>query len=371
MRNSTNIKYAFTGFILLICGNFVLAQDWPQWRGTNRDAKVTGFTAPQTWPKELTKKWNVTVGEGTDSTPALVGDKLYVFTRKEGNEAILCLNAATGVEIWSDKYEVPAISGADQGHSGPRSTPTVENGKIFTLGVTGILSCYDVETYKLLWRKNDFPGAFPRFHTAMSPVVVDNLCIGHFGNADNGAVVAYDITTGDQKWKWSGGTGYGPSYASPVVATIEGMKQVILQTERNVVSLAVSDGKLLWQIASYGGRYVASSPVADEKNSVIYGMGSNGIYALKITKEGDEFKTQPLWTDNEISLEYNTPVLRNDLLFGLTSNAKLVIFEPNDKEYKELASYQVSNGQTYAYPIVSGNRIFTSDQTSVTLWTIE
>ncbi len=138
MKTTSCLNYVFVICILLTCNICVLAQDWPQWRGINRDAKVTGFTAPQTWPKELTKKWNITVGEGTDSTPALIGDKLYVFTRKEGEEVILCLDAKTGNEIWSDKYEVPAITGADQGHSGPRSTPVIADGKIFTLGVMAL-----------------------------------------------------------------------------------------------------------------------------------------------------------------------------------------------------------------------------------------
>ena len=452
-----------SAFILLMGNLSAFAQDWPQWRGQNRDAKVTGFTAPQKWPEKLTQKWKVTVGEGTDSTPALVGDKLYVFTRKGGDEVLLCLNAGTGEEIWSDKYETPSVTGADQGHSGPRSSPSIADGKICTLGVNGTLSCLDINTHKVLWRKNDFPGALPRFHTAMSPVIVDNMCIGHFGNASDGAIVAYDLTTGEPKWKWSGGTGFGPSYASPVVATIGGTKQVIAQTEKNVVSLALADGKLLWQVEASGGRYAASSIVADEANSVVFGMKGNGCYALKITKDGDAFKTEQLWNNEQIGAEYCTPVLLNGLLFGLTSrndyycldaktgttdwsvsansnaaaeatnsnkieiipatyngntiitsagfgggrgggmggrggrgggmmgggggyaaiveagsvlfgltsNAKLVVFEPSDKEYKQVASYQVSDGQTYAYPIISGNRIFVSDQTSVTLWTIE
>ena len=82
------------------------AADWPQWRGPNRDAKVTGFTAPAAWPKELTKKWSEKVGEGV-ATPALVGDKLYVFTRKGGDEVVSCRAAADGKEVWSDKYESP------------------------------------------------------------------------------------------------------------------------------------------------------------------------------------------------------------------------------------------------------------------------
>src|SRR5262245_1816103 len=80
------------------------AQDWPQWRGPNRDAKVTGFKAPKTWPKELKQEWKVPIGEGV-STPALVGDRLYVFSRQDGNEITRCLDAKTGKEIWQDKYE--------------------------------------------------------------------------------------------------------------------------------------------------------------------------------------------------------------------------------------------------------------------------
>ena len=89
-------------FSLGACG--VFAQDWPQWRGPNRDAKAADFKAPKTWPKELTEKWKVTVGEGV-ATPALVGDKLFVFSRQDGNEITRCLNAADGKELWSEKYE--------------------------------------------------------------------------------------------------------------------------------------------------------------------------------------------------------------------------------------------------------------------------
>ena len=103
---------AFSGF----------AQDWPQWRGPNRDAKAADFKAPKTWPKELTEKWKVTVGEGV-ATPALVGDKLFVFSRQDGNEITRCLNAADGKELWSEKYESLGATGGASQHSGPRSSP--------------------------------------------------------------------------------------------------------------------------------------------------------------------------------------------------------------------------------------------------------
>ncbi len=104
MRNTIPIGGAVLGWLLLAAGNGALAQDWPQWRGPNRDAKVEGFKAPQAWPKELNQKWKVTVGGG-DASPALVGDKLYVFSREDPNEVIRCLDATTGKEVWQDKYE--------------------------------------------------------------------------------------------------------------------------------------------------------------------------------------------------------------------------------------------------------------------------
>ena len=177
----------------------VLARDWPQWRGPNRDARATDFKAPKTWPKELTQKWKITVGEGV-ATPALVGDRLYVFSREQGNEITRALNAADGKEIWQDKYDALGASGPASGFSGPRSSPAVAQGKVVTLGVRGMISCLDAATGKMLWRKDDFH-AYPMFHPSSSPMIIDGLAIAQLGGQANGALVAYDLTTGAEKWK--------------------------------------------------------------------------------------------------------------------------------------------------------------------------
>src|SRR5947207_9427330 len=151
---------AVTSLTLAIASSAV-AQNWPQWRGPERDGRSEGFKAPSTWPKELTRNWKVTVGEGV-ATPALVGDKLYVFARTDGSETTSCLDAATGKELWKDKYDSLGASGPASGFSGPRATPTIADGKVVTLGVRGVLSCLNAADGKVLWRKEEFKNATPK-----------------------------------------------------------------------------------------------------------------------------------------------------------------------------------------------------------------
>ncbi|HUV66205.1 MAG TPA: PQQ-binding-like beta-propeller repeat protein, partial [Sedimentisphaerales bacterium] len=138
MKTTGSRKIVLAICVVVIGASCAWAQDWPQWRGPDRDGKVAGFTAPQTWPQELKLKWSVPVGQG-DSTPALVGDKLYVCTRQGDEEATLCLDARTGKELWNDKYAAQAVTGAASRHPGPRSSPAVADGKVVTLGVGGVV----------------------------------------------------------------------------------------------------------------------------------------------------------------------------------------------------------------------------------------
>src|SRR6516164_7560969 len=128
MRNHYPRTGVIAGCVMLLSASCAFAQDWPQWRGPGRDARAAGFNAPKTWPKALTQKWKINVGDGV-ATPALVGGKLYVFGRENGNEVIRCVDAATGKEIWQDRYEAEGATGPASGFSGPRSSPTVADGK--------------------------------------------------------------------------------------------------------------------------------------------------------------------------------------------------------------------------------------------------
>src|SRR4030042_817015 len=217
---------------LAVCAGTVFADDWPQWRGPNRDGSVSGFKAPATWPKELTQKWKVTVGEGC-ATPALVGDRLYVFVRQGDEEVTLCLKTDDGKEVWRDKYAAQAVTDAPARHPGPRSSPAVANGKVVTFGVGGVMSCLDAAGGKLVWRKDPFPKVVPRFFTSMSPIIVDGMAIEHFGGAGNGALIAYELAGGNEKWRWDA---EGPEDASPGVMAVGGTKQIVTLTEKSSVA---------------------------------------------------------------------------------------------------------------------------------------
>jgi outer membrane protein assembly factor BamB len=394
--------------VVLLGMKALLAQDSPQWRGPNRNGLVSGFTAPQTWPKELTQKWKTTVGLG-DATPALVGEKLYVFSRQGEDEVIRCLNAADGQEAWQYKYKAKAISGpAAREHAGPRSSPAVAEGKVITLGIAGVVTCVDVESGKLAWQNDEYKDV-PRFYTSLSPVIVEGMAIVHLGGPGKGAVVAFDLADGKPKWTWNGD---GPAYASPVIMTVEGTKQFVSLTDKNIIGIDIADGKLLWQLpfAPQGMSYNAATPLVDGQTVIYTGQG-RGTKAIKVEKQGDKFVPEELWSNSDLRAQFSSPVLENGLLYGLSdrglffcldaktgkaawtdtakhgsyggllgagpvvlalpNNSELIVFKADNKQFAEVAHYKVASTSTFAAPVISGNRIFIKDQDAVTLWTLE
>lgn len=130
------------------------AQDWPQWRGPNRDGNVSGAVIPTSWPKTLKEQWKVPVGIG-HSSPVVSNGRIYVFARQGDEEVLLCLDASTGKEIWGSSQPISyEMNPAALGHGkGPKSTPVVSNGTVCTFGISGVLSCHDVATGKMKWRR--------------------------------------------------------------------------------------------------------------------------------------------------------------------------------------------------------------------------
>jgi outer membrane protein assembly factor BamB len=340
-----------------------------------------------------------------------VGDKLYVFARQGDDEVVLCLDATNGKEVWNQKYAAQAVTGAASRHPGPRSSPAVVDGKVIVLGVGGILSCLDAASGKVLWQKDPFPKVVPKFFTSYSPIVVDGMVIAYLGGAGNGAIIAFDLTSNQEKWRWAQ---EGPDYGSPVLLTVAGIQQVVTPTEKSIVGIAITDGKLLWQLpfAPVSRSYNAATPIV-VGSTVIYTGAGRGTHAVKIEKTADGFAPQELWSNPDLAVQFNTPVLKDGLLFGLSdrnnlfcldaqtgqttwkdtathgsrgfgamvdagncllvldNDSDLVILQPDGKSCNEIKRYKVSETPTYSTPVLADKRIFIKDENTVTLWTVE
>jgi outer membrane protein assembly factor BamB len=152
--------------------------EWPQFRGPNRDGALASFAEPKAWPDRLTQKWKVEVGEG-HASPILIGNRVYVFTRQGANEVMQAIDADTGKTIWQSRYAAPVkVNPAAEAHGpGPKSTPTFADGRIFTLGMGGIVSAFDAASGTQLWQK---PGGstLPRPTSCSSPSSSSRSCAG-------------------------------------------------------------------------------------------------------------------------------------------------------------------------------------------------
>lgn len=409
MKKTNRLFVMMAGMLILGMTTSAFSQDWPQWRGANRDGKVSGFEAPKLWPAELDLKWKITVGLG-DASPVMAGGKLYSFTRMEGDEVIMCLDASTGKEIWQNKYPAMAITGpASSQHPGPRSTPAVGDGKIVTLGIGGVLSCLDSGTGKVIWRNEEYTKELPPFYTGLSPIIANGMCIVHLGGKEKGDIIAFDLKTGKEKWKCDSD---GPSYSSLALMKVDRKKQIVDLTEKSLVGVDLESGKVLWQLAAPTANrfYNAASPVIDDQTVILTGQGQ-GTKAIKVEKQGNEFIAKEVWKNAELGTKWNTPVLKDGFLFGLSDGRKLycmnaktgetvwvdtkmqndfgeivdagsllialpqtsnlVIFKPDTKAYTEVAIIKVADTPTFSFPVLAGNKIFIKDKESLAMLAIK
>ena len=392
----------------LITAAGVAADDWPQWRGPERDGVAGSFQAPAVWkPDALTKKWSITVGEG-HASPVIAGDRVFMFSREGERETMRCLALADGKELWKESHEVPySPSFAARKHGkGPKATPTVAGDRVFGLGIAGHVSAWDANSGRVLWRK-DFSGNFkqasPEFGAAASPIVDGDTMIVHVGGKDGGALTAFDVATGAERWKW---TGDGPGYTSPVIATFGGVRQLVTQTQRRCVALSPADGKLLWEMpftTPYEQNSVTPLVMGD---LVIFGGVGKPTFAVKVNGKS----ASTVWEAREITLYMSTPVLAGSRLYGMSDKSRgslfsldaasgrllwksegrlgenasvtrlgerllvlsttgdMTIHEPAGEALREIAKYKVAETPVWSSPALAGSRILIKDLDTLVAW---
>ncbi len=384
--------------------------DYPQWRGPARDGSAAAFVEPAEWPDALTRQWRVDVGTGY-GTPLIIGDRVYTFTRQDGDEVLSAVDTGTGRLVWSTRYPAPyrANAGTERHGPGPKSTPTFYEGTLFTLGISGIVSAFDTGDGTLLWQ-HSASAVDPLYATAMSPLAYDGNVVFHVGGHDAGALTAFDARTGDITWQWDGD---GPGYASPILSTFDGTRQLVTITQEHVVGLSAATGELLWE-----REFVSNStnnsitPIAYDDTIIVSGHNLGVTRFRPVSRDG-QWDTDTIWENQSVGLFMSNGVVVDDaffsmshtnsgqffaldiatgetlwstqgreatntalakageLLFLLNDDAELLVARASRVGFEPFRRYTMSDTVTWAQPAISGNRLFIKDDATLALWTVD
>lgn len=388
------------------------AADWPQYRGPNHDG-----TSPEdmpVWPANGPRMvWKTPTPNGFSSFAVQDGRAFTQITRTVDSvprEVLLALNADTGEELWSEVLGIQRY-GHDGGNSGtrdnsggdgPRSTPAVDGDRVYVISSDMILSCHNAADGAVLWKKDilkEHNGRNIKWENAASPLIEGNL-IFLAGGGHGQALLGLDKRTGQAVWKTEDDT---MTHATPVPATIHGVRQIIFFTKTGLVSVKPEDGAVLWRHGHPFSVSTAASPVVG--GDIVYCSAGYGVgaAAVRVKKEGEKWSTEELWRErgNDLANHWSTPVYHDGHLYGMFQfkdygdgpvkcvelatgevkwekpgfgpgnlilvDGKLVILgdagqlalaEATPEGYKELARFQAITGKCWSTPALSEGRLY-------------
>jgi outer membrane protein assembly factor BamB len=291
------------------------APEWPGFRGPERNGVVRGVRIDTNWstspPVEL---WRRRIGPGWSSF-AVDGDLFYTQEQRGDEEIVACYRMSTGDPVW--RHRDPVRFYESNGGAGPRGTPTISSGRVFSLGATGILNALDARTGAVVWSRNaasDTKVEVPMWGFSSSPLVIDQVVIV----ATSGTLAGYDAATGKPRWI---GKDNGYSYSSPHLMTIDAVSQAVLLS-RTVTSVAPADGKVLWQHAWEGGSIVQPAVIGDGDILITAMTATGGIGArrLTVTHGTNGWNVTERWTSNGLKPYFNDYVIHKGYAFGFDGN---------------------------------------------------
>lgn len=381
-----------TGFCSILMLAFLpsaLADDWPQWRGPNRDgiSKETGWMA--NWPADGPKKlWEGSVGIGYSSMSVSKG-RLYTMGNVAENDIVSCFDAETGQLEW--KHQYPCVSKDPNGYHGTRCTPTVDGGLVYTLSRHGDFFCFDAAAGKIKWSKDfrkDFGGESPRWGLSGSPLIEKDWVLTEVNGKTS--VIAFNKLTGDVVWQ----AGTDPAGYGSLIAFDLGGERCFLQfSADNLICHKMKDGSEMWRFqwkTSYGVN--ASTPII-QGDEVFLSTGYNfGCARLKTSSTG----VQEVWRNKNMRNHVNSCVLLDGFLYGydndelkcldwktgevkwgtkaygkgslMAANGKLILYgqigklglaEASPAAFKELCHFQPLPGKDiWANPVLANGRIY-------------
>jgi outer membrane protein assembly factor BamB len=290
--------------------------EWPGFRGPGRDSIIRGVRIETDWSKSPPVAiWRRPIGPGWSSF-AVRGDLLYTQEQRGNDEVVSCYKVSTGEPVW--RHRDAARFYESNGGAGPRGTPTLSHGRVYTLGATGMLNALDAANGAVVWSRNaatDTGRTIPDWGIASSPLVVDDMVVV----AVSGTLAAYDLASGKPRWV---GPQHGGSYSSPHLATIDGVAQILLLSAPGAVSVAPADGTLLWEHTWEGGAIVQPALLAD--GGVLINamsmMGGMATRRLAVAHGEGGWTVEERWTSNGLKPYYNDFVVHKGHAFGFDGN---------------------------------------------------
>jgi outer membrane protein assembly factor BamB len=361
---------------------------WPGFRGPHRDGVIPGVRIETDWSrKPPVELWRRPIGPGWSSF-AVRGDLLYTQEQRGSDEAVTCYNATTGKPVWTHRDS--ARFWESNAGAGPRATPTLANGRVYTLGATGIVNALDARNGAVAWSRNAATDAgikIPGWGFASSPLVVDDTVVV----AAAGRMVAYDISTGTLRWLGQDG---GASYSSPQLLTIDGVAQILLMSANGVTSVAPAGGTLLWEHRRPADVRIVQPALTADGDVLMSGGEGQGMRRIAVTHGLGGWKVEERWTSAGLKPYFNDFVVHHGHAFGFDGsvlssidlkdgkrtwkggrygNGQLVLLPDQDlllvlseegelalvaaavDQFREIARFRAIEGKTWNHPALAGD----------------
>ena len=324
--------------------------DYPQFLGADRNGTVSGVRIADDWAKRPPRLvWRRPIGAGWSGFAVARG--LAVTQEQRGSrEMVVAYDLATGVPKWSigdEAHYESTVAG-----EGPRATPTISRGRVFTLGSTGLLNCLDLETGRRIWRRDisaDNQSPQPDFGRSSSPLVVDDLIVVSVGGPDGRSLVAYSRDSGEPVWHAGDDLA---SYSSPIVATLGGVRQIVVFNHSSIAGHDPASGRVLWSHPWRRDAPSVAAPLVISDTRVMlsagYGIGSR---LLEISREGDAVTQSLVWESTRLKAKFTNPIVHDGFVYGLDDGV-LVCLDPSNGE-RRWKGGRYGHGQT----ILAGNRL--------------
>lgn len=365
---------------------------WPGFRGPGRDSVIRGVSFETNWAAvPPTQMWRQPIGPGWSSF-AVNGDLLYTQEQRGEDEVVSCYNLNTGQPVWLHKDR--ARFWESNGGAGPRGTPTLHHGRVYTLGGTGIVNTLNAVDGSVVWSRNaatDTGAKLPFWGFAGSPLVVDDLLVV----AASGRLVAYDLGTGEPRW-FGPKTG-GGGYSSPHLVKMGEVPQIVLLRGGGAVAVSPKDGALLWEHAWEDGASIVQPGFAENGDLLVAGAdasGGAGIRRLALSHASAGWTAEPRWTSRGLKPYFNDFVVHKghaygfdgtilssinlvdgkknwkggrygsgqmilladqDLLLVSSEEGEMALVAATPDQFREVARFKAVEGKTWNHPVLAGD----------------